>query len=186
MGKIETIDREKEILSQIASGNKEAFGQLYDLYAPGLFRFIRLKVGSQVLAEDLSSESFLRIWEYLKEPEAKIEDTFQALLYKVARNLVVDYYKKKSSQEFLIGDDFHLFLNEEPAKNEIASKEIADQIHRAITRIKDEYQDVLILYYIDGFSVEQIAKTMDKSQGAIRVLIHRGLKSLKEHLSEEE
>jgi len=186
MGKIETIDKEKELLSQIASGDKEAFGQLYDLYAPRIFRFIRLKVGSQVLAEDLSSESFLRIWEYLKDPEIKIEETFQALLYKVARNLIIDYYKKKSSQEILIGDDFHLFLNEEPAKNEIASKEISDQIHRAIIRIKEEYQDVLILYYIDGLSVEQIAKTMDKSQGAIRVLIHRGLKSLKEHLSEEE
>ena len=96
------VNNEKELLAQVASGNKEAFGQLYDLYASKLFRFIRLKVGSQVLAEDLSSESFLKIWEYLKDKENKIEESFQALLYKVARNLIVDYYKKKSSQELIL------------------------------------------------------------------------------------
>jgi RNA polymerase sigma-70 factor (ECF subfamily) len=85
-----------------------------------------------------------------------------------------------------MGDDFHLFLNEEPAKDEISSKEIADQIHKAITHIKEEYQDVLILYYIDELSVPEIAKILDKSVGAIRVLIHRGLTSLKKHLTEEE
>jgi RNA polymerase sigma-70 factor, ECF subfamily len=181
-----TIDNEKELLLQIASGNYEAFGQLYDLYASKLFRFIRLKVRSQVLAEDLSSESFLKTYEYLTNKDNKIEESFQALLYKVAKNLVADYYKKKSSQDIFMGDDFHLFLNEEPAKDEISSKEIADQIHKALVHVKDEYQDVLILYYIDELPVPEIAKILDKSVGAIRVLIHRGLKSIKEHLTEEE
>jgi RNA polymerase sigma-70 factor (ECF subfamily) len=181
-----TIDDEKQLVSQVASGNKEAFGQLYDLYAPRLFRFIRIKVKSQALAEDLSSESFLKIYEYLMDKENRVEESFQALLYKVARNLIADYYKKKSSQDIFMGDDFHLFLNEEPAKDEISSKEIADQIHKAITHIKEEYQDVLILYYIDELPVPEIAKILDKSAGAIRVLIHRGLMSLKKHLTEEE
>lgn len=180
-----TIVDEKELLAQVASGNKEAFGQLYDLYAPKLFRFIRLKVRSQVLAEDLSSESFLRIWEYLQEQEREIEESFQALLYKTARNLIVDYYKKKSSQEIFIDDDFREYLSQEPAKDTISSKEIAEQIHQALTCVKEEYQDVLILYYVDELSVPEISKIMGKSQGAIRVLIHRGLASLKKHLSEE-
>ena len=181
-----TIDDEKQLVLQVASGNKEAFGQLYDLYAPKLFRFIRIKVKSQALAEDLSSELFLKIYEYLMDKENKIEESFQALLYRVARNLIADYYKKKSSQDIFMGDDFHLFLNEEPAKDEISSKEIADQIHKAITHIKEEYQDVLILYYIDEISVPEIAKILNKSAGAVRVLIHRGLMSLKKHLTEGE
>ena len=181
-----TIDDEKQLLTQVASGNKEAFGQLYDLYAPRLFRFIRIKVKSQALAEDLSSEMFLKVYEYLMDKENKVEDSFQALLYRVARNLIADYYKKKSSQDIFMGDDFHIFLNEEPAKDEISSKEIADQIHKAITHIKEEYQDVLILYYIDELPVPEIAKILNKSAGAIRVLIHRGLVSLKKHLTEGE
>src|SRR4030043_1037937 len=110
MAKIETIDKEQELLLKVVSGDKEAFGQLYDFYAPRIFRFIRLKVGSQTLAEDLSSESFLRIWEYLRKQEREIEESFRGLLYRVARNLIVDYYKRKSSQEILIDDDFKEFL----------------------------------------------------------------------------
>ncbi|MDH4240590.1 MAG: sigma-70 family RNA polymerase sigma factor [Phycisphaerae bacterium] len=186
MLKPETIDREQKLVLEVKKGNKEAFGELYDLYAPKLFRFIRLKVNSQVLAEDLSSESFLRIWEYLKEQKREIEESFQALLYKTARNLIADYYKKKSSQEIFMDDDFREFLSQEPAKDEINSKEIADQIHKALTNIKEEYQNVLIWYYVEELSVPEIAKIMDKSQGAVRVLIHRGLRSLKDHLSEQD
>lgn len=174
------------MLLKIASGDKEAFGQLYDFYAPRIFRFIRLKVGSQALAEDLSSESFLRIWEYLQREEKEVEESFQALLYKIARNLITDYYKRKSSQELLIDDDFGEFLAKQPARDEIASKESAEEIHKALVMIKEEYQNVIIWYYIDDISVSEIAKIMEKSQGAIRVLIHRALKALKDHLEELE
>lgn len=186
MAKLETIDREKELLLKVASGDKEAFGQLYDFYAPKIFRFVRLKVGSQVLAEDLTSESFLRIWEYLKKEEKEIEESFQALLYKIARNLLVDHYKRKSSQEILMDDDFRDFLLKQPARDEIVLKESAEEIHKALVQIKDEYQNVIIWYYIDELSVPEIAKIMDKSQGAVRVLIHRALKALKVRLEEAE
>lgn len=184
MAKIETIDKEKELLAKVMAGEKEAFGELYNFYAPRIFRFIRIKVRSQTLAEDLSSESFLRIWEYLQKQGTEIEESFQALLYKIARNLIVDHYKRKSSQEILIDDDFREFLEKKPARDEIRIKEDALEIRSALVRIKEEYQDVIMWYYIDELSVPEIAKIMDKSQGAIRVLIHRALKSLKEHLEE--
>ena len=186
MPDLEIIDKEKELLSRVAAGDKDAFGQLYDFYAPKIFRFIRLKVGSQVLAEDLSSESFLRIWEYLQEQEREIEESFRGLLYRVARNLIVDYYKRKSSQEILIDDDFKEYLEEQLVGGDLRSRDDTEEVHRALVKIKEEYQDVIIWYYIDELSVPEIAKIMDKSQGAIRVLIHRGLKSLKEHLEEME
>jgi len=182
MAKLETIDKEKELLSRMSSGDKEAFGQLYDFYAPKIFRFVRLKVGSQAMAEDLTSESFLRIWEYLQREEKEIEESFQALLYKIARNLVADFYKRKSSQEVLLDDNFKDFLLNQPAKDEIASKEQVDEVRKALLVIKEDYQNVIIWYYIDELSVPEIAKIMDKSQGAIRVLIHRALKALKQHL----
>jgi RNA polymerase sigma-70 factor (ECF subfamily) len=181
--KTETIDKEKELLSRVVSGDKEAFGQLYDFYAPRIFRFIRLKVGSQTLAEDLSSESFLRIWEYIKEEEKEIEESFQALLYKTARNLIVDYYRRKSSQEILMDDDFKEFLEGQLIIDNTKLRDDTEAVHRALVNIKEEYQDVIIWYYVDELSVPDIAKLMNKSQGAVRVLIHRGLKALKDHFS---
>ena len=180
MANLETIDKEKELLSRITSGDKEAFGELYDFYAPRIFRFIRIKVGSNVLAEDLSSESFLRIWEYLQREGTEIEESFQALLYKIARNLITDFYRRKSSsQEVFMDEGFQEFFENQPGRDEIASKEEAEYIHKALINIKEEYQNVIIWYYIDGLSVPEIAKLIDKSEGAIRVLIHRALKSLK-------
>ena len=186
MAKLETIDREKELLSKIVLGDKDAFGQLYDFYAPRIFRFIRIKVKSQALAEDLSSESFLRVWEYLQEQGREVEESFQALLYKIARNLITDFYKRKSSQDLSLDDDFGNFLEKQPAKDEITTKEEAEYIHKALVNIKEEYQNVIIWYYTEGMSIAEIAEIMDKSQGAIRVLIHRALKSLKKELQELE
>ncbi|MHA1220192.1 MAG: RNA polymerase sigma factor [Candidatus Heimdallarchaeota archaeon] len=185
MSKLEIINKEKELLSRISSGDKEAFGELYDFHAPRLFRFLRLKTNSQTLAEDLSSESFLRIWEYLQKDDKEVEESFQALLYKIARNLVADFYKKKSSQEILLDyDNFREFFEDKPAKDEIASKEEAEYIHKALVNLKEEYQNVLIWHYIDGLSGVEIAEIMNKSEGAVRVLTHRALKSLKKELQE--
>ena len=186
MDNLETIDKEKELVSRLANGDKEAFGELYDTYAPKIFRFIRLKVGSQVLAEDLSSESLLRIWEYFKEAEREVEESFQALLYKIARNLIADYYKRKSSQEILINDDFNVFIENQIAPSEVSLKEDTEEIHRALVGMKEEYQNVILWYYIDELPVPEISKLMDKSEGAIRVLIHRALESLKKILAKKE
>lgn len=187
MANLETIDKEKELLAKIASGDKEAFGELYDFYAPRIFRFIRIKVRSQALAEDLSSESFLRIWEYLQEEGREIEESFQALLYKIARNLITDFYKRKSfNQEIFIDEDFKEYFENQPARDEIASKEEAEYIQKALIDMKEEYQNAIIWYYIEGLSIEEIAKILKKNQGTVRVLIHRALKSLKKHLQELE
>ena len=185
MDNLETIDKEKELVNRLVDGDKEAFGELYDIYAPKIFRFIRLKVGSQVLAEDLSSESFLRIWEYFQKEEREIEESFQALLYRIAHNLIADYYKRKSSQEILINDDFNVFIENQIAPSEISLKEDTEEIHRALVGMKEEYQNVILWYYVDELPVPEIAKLMDKSEGAIRVLIHRALESLKKILAEK-
>jgi len=185
MDELGIIDKEKELVSRLSNGDKEAFGELYDIYAPKLFRFIRLKVGSQTLAEDLSSESFLRAWEYFQEEKRQIEESFQALLYRIAHNLVVDYYKRKSSQEILINDDFNIFIENQIAADEPRIKEDTEEIHRALIKIKAEYQDVILWYYVDELPVPEIAKMLKKSEGAVRVLIHRALESLKRVLAEK-
>jgi len=185
MNEIKTIDKEKELVLRISRGDKEAFEELYNFYAPKIFRFIRLKVKSQTMAEDFTSESFLRIWEYLQR-KVKLEQGFRALLYSIARNLIIDSYRRKSSQELSVDDDFMEFLSREPAKDEIKSKEQAQELHKVIMELKQEYQNVLIWYYIEDISVKEMGEIMNKSNGAIRVLIHRALGSLKKHLDKEQ
>lgn len=178
------IEQEKEILKRIKNGDNEAFGELYDFYAPKVYRFVRLKVDSQETAQDLTSESFLRIWQYLQE-QRKIRERFQALLYKIARNLVIDFYRTKSVREILIEDSLEEFSNinienEEASDELVIRREEMTEVKKALIQINPNYQDVVVWYYLDELSISEIADILDKNEGTVRVLIHRAVKSLRE------
>ena len=175
------LEQEKDILKKIKKGDNEAFGELYDFYAPKIYRFVRLKVDCQETAQDLTSEAFLKILQYLQE-QRKIRERFQALLYRIARNLIIDFYRSRSVREILIEDNLEEFSN-------IADKETSDElvlrqeemrkIRRAVAQIHPSYQDVIIWYYIDELSATEIAEILEKNEGTVRVLIHRAVKALR-------
>lgn len=175
------IEQEKEILKKIKNGDNEAFGELYDFYAPRVYRFVRLKVDSQETAQDLTSEAFLKIWQYLQE-QRKIRERFQALLYKIARNLVIDFYRTKSVREILIEDSLEELSgaeDEETSDVLVLRQEEMAEIKKALIQINPNYQDVIFWYYIDELPIIDIAEILNKNEGAVRVLIHRAVKALR-------
>ncbi len=181
------LEQEKEILKKVKNGDNEAFGELYDIYAPKIYRFVRLKVNSQETAQDLTSEAFLKILQFLQE-QKKIRERFQALLYKIARNLVIDFYRERSVREILIEDDLEEFSNIED--NETGDKIVLQQeemaeVKKALVQIHPNYQDVIAWYYIDEFSISEIADILDKKEGTVRVLVHRAVRSLREAMEEQ-
>lgn len=180
------IEQEKEILKKIKNGDNEAFGELYDFYAPRLYRFVRLKVDSQETAQDLTSEAFLKIWQYLQE-QKKIRERFQALLYKIARNLVIDFYRTRSVREILIEDNLEEFSgieDEETSEDLVLRQEEMAEAKKALVQINPNYQDVIFWYYIDELPIVDIAEILNKSEGAVRVLIHRAVKALRAVMEE--
>lgn len=175
------IEQEKEILKKIKNGDNEAFGELYDFYAPRVYRFVRLKVDTQETAQDLTSEAFLRIWQHLQE-QRKIRERFQALLYKIARNLVIDFYRTKSVREILIEDSLEELSgagNEETGDKLVIRQEELAEVRKALIQINPNYQDVIVWYYLDELSISEITEILDKNEGTVRVLIHRAVKALR-------
>ena len=180
------IEQEKEILKKIKNGDNEAFGELYDFYAPRVYRFVRLKVDSQETAQDVTSEAFLKIWQYLQE-QRKIRERFQALLYKIARNLVIDFYRSRSIQEILIEDNLEEFSeveDEETSDKLVIRQEEMVEVKKALIRIHPNYQDVIVWYYLDELTIPEIAEILEKNEGTVRVLIHRAIKSLRNVMEE--
>ncbi len=176
------IEQEKEILKKVKNGDGEAFGELYDFYVPRVYRFVRLKVDSQETAQDVTSETFLRIWKYLQE-QKKIRERFQSLLYKIARNLVIDFYRSKSVREILIEDDLEEFADVDDGKVSdelIIRQEEMKEVKRALVQIHSNYQDVIVWYYLDELTIPEIAEILEKNEGTVRVLVHRAVKSLRE------
>ncbi len=179
------LKQEKQILKKIKKGDNEAFGELYDFYAPKVYRFVRLKVDCQETAQDLTSEAFLKIWEYLQE-QRRIRERFRSLLYKIARNLVIDFYRAKSNREILIDELEELSHIEDNQRSDDLTlrREEMKQVKQGLGKIKSNYQDVIIWYYIEDMPISEIADILDKKEGTVRVLIHRAKEALKEVVEE--
>jgi len=164
--------------------NREQFSQIYDQYIEKIYRFVYLKVNSQEIAEDITSKVFMKGWESFQKQESEIRNP-GAFLYQIARNVVVDYYREKGRTKIISVDSSPEIAD--PGTN-IQDKAILSAdinlIKTAILKLKKDYQDILIWHYLDDMPIDQIAKTLKKPAGTVRVMLHRGLKNLKDIINE--
>jgi len=163
---------------------KEQFSQIYDQYIEKIYRFVYLKVNSQEAAEDLVSKVFLKGWEAFQNQGEGIKNP-GAFLYQIARNTVIDHYREKGRTNTVSAE----FVPEvaDPGTNlqdkAILSADIG-LIKTAIQGLKKDYQDVIIWHYLEDMPIAEIAKTLGKPAGTVRVMLHRGLKDLKDKIKE--
>lgn len=157
---------------------RKEFGKIYDQYVDKIYRFIFLKVNSQEIAEDLCSEVFTRGWQSFQDEKCDIKNA-TAFLYQIARNLIVDHYREKG-QARLVSVDKVPRLADLEANLEEKAMLISDvnNIKAALANLKEDYREVIIWYYLDELKVSEIAQILGKSEEAVRVRIHRALKSL--------
>ncbi len=176
--------RKKILFLKVKSRDPEAYGQFYDLYVSRIYRFIFFKVNSSADAQDLTSEVFLKLWYYIRE--GREIKNLNAFVYMVARNAVIDFYRQnqRRRQEYSLDN---------PKTPELADKKTIgasqnfdfqlEELKAGLKGLKDEYREVIVLRFLDGLGISEIAEILNKSQGAVRVLIHRALKALKENIS---
>jgi len=164
---------------------KREFVKLYDQYAPRIYRFTYLKVNSPQDSEDLTSETFFKFWQNLANKDEKIDNP-RALLYRIANNLVTDFYRKKSRTELILDPEEDNVLAKIPDKTDLNKRINLNsdmiKVKKALSQIKGEYQNIIIWRYLDDFSAKEISQIMEKPEGTIRVLIHRALSALKKGL----
>lgn len=164
--------------------NKESFAALYDQYIKSIYRFIYLKVNSKEEAEDLASETFLKAWNYLSKVDNsnKIHN-FKAFLYQVANNLVIDFYRKRSLLPVTLNDgeweDANVPDTELSGIDKIKKEDDAAELKEAFKKIPENYSSVVIWYYLEELEISEIAQILGKSEGTVRVTVHRALKALK-------
>lgn len=176
--------KEKYLLFRAKSKDPDAFAQLYDLYAERIYRFIFFKVSSVEEAQDLTSEVFLKTWQYILD--GKEIEHLHALFYKVARNTVIDHYRRQairkdvSLDETISAEDItEQGIAEEATIRAVELTLDMDTVRDKLRDLKDEYKDVIILRYMDELSVNEIAEILGKKPGAVRVLLYRALTTLK-------
>lgn len=158
------------------------FSQIYDQHVKKIYRFIYLKVSSVETAEDLSSEVFLRLYRHIQEAKPTIENP-QAFLYQIARNMIADHYR--SQKVSLVSIEKTTIEVEDIRDTTREQGEIGlemDRVRQALVQLQGDYQDLIILRYIDEFTIPEIAQITGKNEENVRVGLHRALQSLKEKM----
>lgn len=179
---------EKILLYKLRLKNDpESYAKLYDAYVEQIYRFVYFKVSTKEEAEDITSEVFLKAWHFVQEKQ-EIKN-FKALLYKIARNSVIDLYRRKSAKPESYLED-QLEKGFEPGDSGEWLRKETEQIDskailKALKKLKQEYQEVITLRYVDELEINEIAEIIGKGNVAVRVTLHRALNKLKEILKEE-
>ncbi|MGZ8741991.1 MAG: sigma-70 family RNA polymerase sigma factor [Nocardioides sp.] len=166
------------------SGDSEAFGLLYDHYHTSVYRFLYYRVGSVVLAEDLTSETFFRALRSMGSFRWQGKD-FGAWLMTIARNLTADHYKAGRTRLEYATEDMgaHDSSTEGPETSVLASL-TNDALLSALKELPTEQQECLIMRFLQGLSIAEIAKVLGRSDGAVKQLQLRGVRNLAKLLPE--
>jgi len=161
-----------------------AFGELYERHLACVYRYIAYRTARQDVAEDLTSEVFLNAWKTIE----RFEDrgyTFRAWLLRLAHNEVIDYYRTRKRDMSLPEHDTAVLAFAGPELLAEANAD-RDSLLRAVHQLPDEWQQLVLLRFVENFSFEEIGTVLGKRSGACRQIQHRALARLRELLAAEE
>ncbi|WP_375489669.1 sigma-70 family RNA polymerase sigma factor [uncultured Jatrophihabitans sp.] len=166
-----------QLVRQAQAGDGDAFGQLYDRYVDMVFRFIYYRVNDRALAEDFTSETFLRALRRIKTFTYQGRD-IGAWFVTIARNIVLDHVKSARNR-------LESTTAEAPERDHAPSTENAvlagiesATLIAAIEELGDEQRECVMLRFIHGMSVSETASVMGKNDGAVKALQHRAVRKL--------
>jgi len=170
-----TLPDERRLVEQAKSGDAEAFGQLYDAFVDRVYRFIFFRVTDVQMAEDLTSQVFLKAWENLGR--YRPHGPFLAWLYAIARNSVIDNYRTRK-QTVSLDEAAPLAAHDEKLDDQVELQFEMKSLQVAMQHLTEEQQEVVTLKFIADYDTTEIAQRMGKSEGAIRALQMRALQAL--------
>jgi RNA polymerase sigma-70 factor, ECF subfamily len=175
------IGDELEMVRRSQSGDQDAFAHLYDAYIDRIHRYIYFRVTEEEVAEDITSQVFLKAWEKLDSYHPG-QSPFIAWLYRIAHNTVIDHYRTRKTL-IALDEARPIEISQEAGIDEQLDFQIeAQQLREALKELTEEQQQVLILKFINGLSTPEIARQLGKQQGAVRATQMRALQGLAKSL----
>jgi RNA polymerase sigma-70 factor (ECF subfamily) len=177
--------RLRALVDLAKEGDAEAFGQLYDHYVSGVFRFVYYRVGSQQLAEDLTSETFVRGLRAIQRFNWQGKD-FGAWLTTIARNLVADHFKSSRARLEIVAETIpEGKVTVASPEQEVLALISNEMLFEAVNSLPNEQRDCVLMRFIQGMSIAQTAAALGRSEGAIKQLQLRAVRSLAKTMPED-
>ncbi|MFA5828863.1 MAG: RNA polymerase sigma factor [Candidatus Shapirobacteria bacterium] len=173
---------DEEVVALVCSGDKDKFAVIIQRYQDKLFRYIkRLTDRSTADIEDILSDVFISAYTNLLgfDPDKK----FGSWIYRIAHNKVIDYFKSQKSTYSLSEDSEELVWNGEQLLEDLEiEKENKKIIKAAVLELELKYKEVILLFYFEGKSYQEISDILHQNPNQVGVLIHRARQKLKQKL----
>lgn len=177
------IDNDKlfELVQEVQNGNKNSFWNIYDILLPNIYNFVYYKVQQKELAEDLTEEVFIKVWDNLSKFKFSDNIPFSAWVYRIAWNLIIDYFRKYKN-EIPMDEEFDVEDNNctiEDFRNETENSYNQKVLSKALSKLNIDQRDVIIFKYVNDLDYWEISIIMWKPEWTIRQLHSRAIKNLK-------
>jgi RNA polymerase sigma-70 factor (ECF subfamily) len=172
-----------DLIARAQQGDERAITELYRRYAPGIYRYLVSRVGDAALAEDLTSEVFLHALEGLPHYEDR-GHPFSAWLYRMAHDRMVDHFRRQARRPVTPLQDERLPVQVE-VDEQVETRLRMEQLGKAIDALTPDQHQVILLRFVAGFKLREVAYVMDKSTAAIKMLQLRALTQLRQKVTVE-
>lgn len=193
----ETVDYEqltdKDVIERAREGRESAFRELIRRYERPVFSVIYRMVRDRELAEDLAQETFIKVLNALDKYDPSYK--FSSWIFKIAHNATVDHIRKKELDTLSLDGSPHARTQEQaeatsltPADTSLdpeqytQSQEIGSEIEAAISELRPQYREAILLWHVEGRPYDEIADIMDLPLGTVKTYIHRGRNELRKKL----
>jgi RNA polymerase sigma-70 factor (TIGR02952 family) len=176
----DVVDSRVVALVELAkAGDREAFGQLYDAYVDTVHRYLFVRVGQRALAEDLTSETFLRALRRIDSFSWQGKD-IAAWFITIARNLVADHVKSARFRfEVTTADMRDADVSVEAPDELVLARQRDEQLVEAIRALRPDQAECVTLRFLQGLSVAETARVLGRSEGAVKQLQLRATRALR-------
>ncbi len=169
------------LLKKAQENDKDAFGKIYSLFYERIYRYCKFNCQNQETAIDICQDTFLRAWKALPGFDTT-KGTFQAFLYRIAKNLIIDNSRKKKEERL---DYYEHLETKEDFISDIDKDESIKKLKGAIEQLNQKDKQIIVLHYFEELPGSDIAKIIGMHEGALRVRTHRIVKKLKEILEKQ-
>lgn len=169
--------------------NSQAFGSIYEVNLPAIYRYLYNRTGNKQEAEDLTQQTFVQALEAYPRFNHRGNGFERAYLYRIAHNLLVDGYRDHSRKityldEANIDEASMVDSNQkDPPLDYLVRKLQHEDLREALISLKLEWQEVVAMRYLEGMDHYDIARMVRKSRGAVRIMLYRALRTLRTKLT---
>jgi RNA polymerase sigma-70 factor, ECF subfamily len=176
---------EASLVARATRRDTVAFERLYSLYFDRVYRYVRLRLDNPADAEDVTATVFYRAWSRIDRFSPKHDASFAVWLYRLARNLIVDTYRRARVVLPLERASEH-DAGGEPAgdaENEVEWRLTIAELRAALQALTDEQREVVVLRFVEGLSARAVGEIMGKQEGTVRGMQHRAIEALRHVLA---